>query len=254
MSEQSNADFDITKMGKTEPKLGDGGEENDILAQLVGEGKKFKSLEDLANGKIQADQFIETLKLENKALRESLGSSEESVDELLARVNKKTEPSKGEQETARTGSNQPTPESLTPEKLLDFLDKRDAEKVQKANIDSFNATVKQAFGSKAHEVVSTRLAELGLDSEVFNLQVAKNPASALTLLGIKNNNNVDSGGGALRESSVNTAAVLSGTGSNVENHSYFSKLRRELGHDFYKPEIQQRMIAARKKLGENYWK
>ena len=41
----------------------------DPLQELVGEGKKFKSIEDLAKSKVEADRFIDKLKSENDALR-----------------------------------------------------------------------------------------------------------------------------------------------------------------------------------------
>src|SRR5688572_29164551 len=64
----------------------------EILAQLVGEGKPFKSVEDLAASKATGDEFIETLKSENKEMRELLnkaGTSEQTnqlLQELLAKV------------------------------------------------------------------------------------------------------------------------------------------------------------------------
>ena len=71
-----------------------GGE--DLLASLVGEGRKFKTPGDLARGKIEADNFIEKLKEENTALRALIRNSDETkrgtevMEELLARVSKGT--------------------------------------------------------------------------------------------------------------------------------------------------------------------
>jgi len=69
------------------------------LADLVGEDKKFKTVEDLAKGKLEADTFIEQLKTEGEVMRTKLaelegkGSKEDTVAELLkaVREHQKTE-------------------------------------------------------------------------------------------------------------------------------------------------------------------
>ena len=43
--------------------------EGSILDALVGEGKKYANLEELAKGKAEADSFIDKLKDENSDLR-----------------------------------------------------------------------------------------------------------------------------------------------------------------------------------------
>jgi hypothetical protein len=70
------------------------GEETPVtqVSDLVGEDKKFKTVEDLAKGKLEADSYIEQLKEENRIAREKLGelegskSKDETVSELLRAV------------------------------------------------------------------------------------------------------------------------------------------------------------------------
>ena len=51
------------------------------LDQLVGEGKKFKTIEDLAAGKLKSDQHVEQLEGENKVAREKVAELEGASDQ-----------------------------------------------------------------------------------------------------------------------------------------------------------------------------
>ena len=52
----------------------------DYLKELVGEGKKFKTVEDLAKGKAESDAFISSVTRENKELRDSYKKAIEEVN------------------------------------------------------------------------------------------------------------------------------------------------------------------------------
>mgnify|MGYP000205087855 CR=1 FL=1 len=55
---------------------------SDIVSALVGEGKKYKTLDDLAKGYINADGFIEQLKAENRELKEK-ATAAKTVDDVI---------------------------------------------------------------------------------------------------------------------------------------------------------------------------
>lgn len=238
MSDQSST-FDITNPATT------------IAGELVGEGKKFKTVDDLARGKLEADTFIDKLKTENAALREAL-DSDGSPDEVLKRINDLLQ-SKGSENATATKSNQSPSESLTEEKVLELLSKREREEKVKSNINLFNANVNKAFGDKTGEVVATRLGALGMEREVFNDLAARNPNAALRILGIKEDGLASGSVG----SSVNTEAYFGDAGKGndgTQNFAYFQKMRREMGSAYYEPEIQKKVFEARKRLGDAFWK
>ena len=62
-------------------------QEPNYLAELVGEGKKFKTVDDLAKGKWNSDSMIETLKAEIATLKAQANSGA-NVDTLLAEIRK----------------------------------------------------------------------------------------------------------------------------------------------------------------------
>jgi hypothetical protein len=242
MSEQSGT-FDISAPGP-------------LVAELVGEGKKFKSVDDLAKGKIEADGFIEKLKVENAALREAL-NTEADPDEILKRIGSLLQ-AKSERSTTNTpdqtsNQSQSTAAPLTEEKVLELLSKREQEDKIRQNINSFNANVTKAFGDKTGEVIASRLDELGMDEAQFKDLAARNPNAALRILGLKEGG-VSAGS---MSSSVNTEAFFGEAGKGngeVQNFAYFTKLRRELGERYYEPHIQKQVFEARKKLGDAFWK
>jgi hypothetical protein len=65
-------------------------EGQEYLSQFVGEGKKYKSVEDLAKAYANADKFIETMKIENKAAQHELeelrkkAEKAQEVDQIVA--------------------------------------------------------------------------------------------------------------------------------------------------------------------------
>lgn len=61
-----------------------------IVNELVGEGKKYKTVDDLAKAYKNADQFIETLKTEKRTVEEQYHDAlakSKSVEEILAALN-----------------------------------------------------------------------------------------------------------------------------------------------------------------------
>src|SRR4051812_10177738 len=57
----------------------------DLVVELVGEGKTYKTVDELAKGKINADIHIKRLEEEAKALREQLAGAK-SVEDVLEAV------------------------------------------------------------------------------------------------------------------------------------------------------------------------
>lgn len=239
MSEQTST-IDVSALGPT-------------VAELVGEGKKFKTIEDLARGKVQGDSFVEKLKTENAALREAL-ESDANPDEILRRINEVLKPSVGSKPTTtdQTSNQSQMGSHLTEEKVLELLKQQKAEEKAKENLARYEASVSQAFGNKTAEVIATRLDELGMEQTEFQNLAKRNPVAALRLLGIK-----DSGASyGVANPSVNTEAYFGDAGKGageVQNFEYFQRLRRELKERYYEPHIQQQVFEARKKLGDKFW-
>lgn len=79
------AEQEPTFLKETEPVVVD-----NPLEELVGDGKKYKTVEELAKAYKNADQFIETLKTEKRTAEEQYHdaiSKSKSIEEILAALN-----------------------------------------------------------------------------------------------------------------------------------------------------------------------
>src|SRR6266700_391496 len=69
--------------------------DKDYFKELVGEGKKFKSPEDLARGKFESDQFIEILKKRQDEMRADYlklredNTAKAKLEDLIDQLSKK---------------------------------------------------------------------------------------------------------------------------------------------------------------------
>jgi hypothetical protein len=251
MSEQTSNGFGTPT---ATPASVSGGVQDDPVQLLVGEGKKFKTVQDLAKGKIEADNFVEQLKTENKALRDAIASGTDTTD-IRAKIDELLASSKrADSATAGQPSNQSKAGTLTTEEVLTLLDQRDSQKTAKTNSDLFNATIAKSLGDKATETVMQRIQTLGLDLETFNAVVMRNPTGALALVGIKEPIQTSATVGS-KDAKVNTAALFSeNSGNQTQNFAYFDKLRKEIGAKYFTPEVQAQVFQARKELGDAFWK
>lgn len=245
----STGDFDVNALGATNTggdSSGEGGGD-DLVAHLVGEGKKFKTVQDLAKGKVEADTFIARLQQENKALRQmALGDDDEGgrkVEEL----------SGGNKQATSTTGNQSNGQSLTKDDVLALLNADKQQTAAESNAKAFNAEVTKLFGDKAKQVVETRLAELDIDPALFKQLVTRSPKAALETLGAKPAQQAATTGG-VKDGSVNTEAFLGNRQSGEKNWAYYQDLRKKLGMDYYSPEVQRELVEQRKKLGSDFWK
>ncbi len=222
----------------------------DPLSDLVGEGKKYKTMEDLARSRLEADSFIEKLKNENAALREAISTETDPAEMLRLLEQRRLNAKKGSENAVNSQSNQSPVAPLSEERVLELLSERDRKLQQEKNRQLFDSTLANTFGSKTAEVVTKRLSDLGMDKQTFDNLALSNPQAALRVLGLKDN----VGSGSL-EPSVTTEAYLSEKlNGEVRNFAYFQKLRREMKEAYYSPEMQRQVWEARQKLGDAFWK
>ncbi len=151
--------------------------------ELVGEGKKFKTPEDLAKGKYLADSYVNTLEHRLDAAREQIetllneSKARPRLEELLDRLATQQQPtsSRTEPET-NEDTNRP---NLTPEDIeslvANTIAKRDATNREQENYDTVLAKVRERYGNGYKEVLKSQAEQLGMTDEEVNLMARKNP-------------------------------------------------------------------------------
>lgn len=124
--------------------------QSDPMAELVGEGKKYASVEEavtaLAKKADHADKHIETLLQEKREL-EARNETSSKVDAILAKLDNPQDPV-GVSEPARTEQESVDIAALVEQKLTERLTAKDKEAVASANKNMFWTKLTETLGSK----------------------------------------------------------------------------------------------------------
>lgn len=228
-------------------------------ASLVGEGKKFKTIEDLAKGKLESDAFIAQLQGELKGMRNNLNrqtDAESKVEELRQEILRLKEQESRLEATKSgdLGTKEPKPAPALSEsdlgKLVDQrLTERETERSVAQNIQFVNAEVIKHFGSleEATKQVRAKAAELGLTVGALQDTAAKSPTAFLKLVIGDKPQPQEQPNVALRTTNINTAALTAATsgGSLKEGtKAYYDDIRNKNVKLYWTPEIQNRIYEA----------
>lgn len=207
------------------------------LEVLVGEGKKFKSVEDLAKGKLESDRFIKQLLDEKKALLEEQ-NTRERLEEL---INKLSNPSPNNVPTppAREPENPVNPSNgLTKEDLEKYLAEERRKTQAEANINSVRQELEKSFGSNWKTTIAQKAQELGLSAQEMTDLAAKSPKLVLDLVARQVAPRVPTPPG----NHLNTGSFSQHNG--VKDWDYYEKLRKEDPKTYYSAPVQKEVLEA----------
>ncbi|WP_154073665.1 hypothetical protein [Bradyrhizobium erythrophlei] len=223
----------------------------DYSTELVGEGKKYKTVADLAKGAVFKDAHIQRLETEaaefraTKARLEAELSTRTRLEDLVDNIASST--SKTPISEPHHGSEQvPSSQAQTPEQLeaqIDaLLSKREAERRGNTN----RATVKQKLQEKLGPNFATKVREqgrqLGLGEAFLNNLAAENPAAFFKLIGVEDKpadrRNLFS---SPPVSDVNPDSGFAPSDT-FRDKAYYDKLRLEKGDRVYwSPQVQAQL-------------
>lgn len=209
------------------------GEDQSPFAALVGEGKKFKTPEELAKGKIEADSFIARLQEEKRQMEEEL---------TRLRVQKEVEAKTKQPETSPTSQAPSDVEALIERKLKEAkqTDQR------KSNLQAAERFLVETYGDQAEKVLKDQAKDMGIDTSRLLDLAADTPAVFKKLF---------AGTPKKMEPSATTgtqnteAMDLSGPSGEVSEYKELSQKRKQVGTSrfFSDPKNLQSLIAAKKK-------
>jgi hypothetical protein len=209
------------------------GEDQSPFSALVGENKKFKTPEDLAKGKLEADSFIERLQREKKEMEEEL---------TRLRVQKEVEAKTKQPETSPTSQAPSDVEALIERKLKEAKQTES----RQANLKGAEHFLTETYGDQAEKVLKDQAREMGIDTNRLLDLAADTPALFKKLFAgtaKKMEPTATSG-------TQNTEAMdLSGPSGEVSEYRQLSQKRKEMGTSkfFGDPKNLQRLIDAKKK-------
>lgn len=203
-----------------------------LFTALVGETQKYKTAEDLAKAYTNADQFIETLKEENRKLREQVASAK-TIDEVLERMSK--------QESAPEADNPPA-QGITPDVVQQLVEKtlegRKQQETKTGNLLKADALMKEKFGDKAEQVFKQR-ASTPEKAKILMELAATDPNEFVSLFA-----GVPAPANHMDTSSFNTTSVASNGGdrSKIEGtKEWASKVRKENPTLYWSQDFQYKL-------------
>lgn len=226
-------------------------EQDNPLESLVGEGKKFDSVESLAKGKLEADRYIEELKQK----LEGLEDTNSKLDNLLEKVGKSGESTSQNSTPAANRENSGEPVSTSTNALdTDSVEalveqkirERVAEDTKQTNLNTVRQNLEQKYGGNAPTIVQEKARELGMDMAELDALAANNPKAFLTLVdGGSTNTNENS----LFKSSVNSDAFANKSKTIEKGWSHFEKIMKESKSKFYSPAVQAEINKIADEVG-----
>jgi len=176
------------------------------LTEYVGEGKKYKTVEDVYKAFPNAQNHIATLEAENRAIKEEL-QKRKSAEELLNDI---------QNNLNATGIT--TPERNQNVDISQIvrqeIERKYSEDTKTTNQIAVVNKFKEAFGDKAETMFINIATEMGVPVESLNQLAATSPMAVFKLAGIDGKTVSNTRNGAL-ESDVNTFKP------NVNQHSDF---------------------------------
>ncbi len=237
--------------------------QKDYLAELVGEGKKFKDASALAYSKAQSDAFIAQLQREAAELREDL-SKRKTMEEVLANLQNTPNqpnggtPPAGGSENNSSALNEETINRLIQDRVLATIQSTEAERNAKVNVELVKNTLVNTWGNEYVSKLEAATQELGLSKDFVTNLARTQPKVLLKLVGAE-------GTQPKQEANIfspSTAGVVSAglTARNSsslpeqERYSYWQKVRSENPSLYHSPAAAKARFEAAKKHGEAFFK
>lgn len=214
------------------------------LESLVGEDKKFKSVEDLARGKLESDAYITRLKEELDHYKVQ-ATQAQTLDEIVTKIreasaqspqNPVVTPTQMEDEGAPKSVNPNDIESLVSE----MLTKREAESRRQSNISLVERKLAEKFGNDAAIHLDKKAKELGITRERLQSLASDSPQIVLDLLGV--NRATTPAPTAVAPVSRINSAVKPEAGTTVRDQAYYDKMKSTDPKAYFSNETRTQMM------------
>lgn len=219
------------------------------LESLVGEGKKFKSAEELARAKLESDSFIGQLTGELQELRKEL-KAKLVQDEILKELGK------GNQPPAAPVAPVNGAQALDPEELAKLvrneIQQTKQHDVAQANIVEADQFITGRFGDKekAKQFIIDKSRDLGISVAWLMDMAAKSPKALYQVLGLDQPTSEPNKAKMIDlHSQVNNErreVINNGAGLKPGTKPYFDAIRKENKARYFTPEIQNQIFKAKK--------
>lgn len=208
-------------------------EDTGLLTALVGEKQKYRSVEELAKGYVNADEHIKRLEEENRKLREAQVAAK-TLDDVLERM-----------QTKQEVKTEPPAQGVSAERIAELVEQtltgRETAKTRETNLLTADKLMKEKFGDKAAEMFKSKANTPELQ-RVFMEMAAIDPQQFVGMFG----GVAATPQGSVATPSVSTTSVSpSSNRVNVEwSKEWVAKTRKENPSLYWSTEFQSKLAST----------
>lgn len=231
--------------------LFDNAAEEATIESLVGEGKKFKTIDDLVKGKVEADRTIALREQEMATIRQELATAQATAELLQRSINTpQSRPPVGEPQQAAPAPAF-TQEDLA-ERVKSVMQQTTAEQRKADNKEAAATKLLEVYGDsvKAQAALAAKAAELGVSTQWLESVAEQSPKAFFSQLGL---NATASGTPGPSRGDVNTeafSATRPGEGQPGTYKYYQNLMAQKAATDgqaaaerwFYSPAVQTQLM------------
>lgn len=227
----------------------------DALTGLVGEGKKYSSVEAAVSSLPHKELHIGKLEAENEAMRIQLEEAKREldraskVDEIL---NQMSSPSLEQEKGNNNLNSQPLDTAAITDSVLAQLEQRNTQAIAAKNKADVELHMQSKYGlEKSQQMVNAKAAELGVGVDFLMELAAKSPKAFYTQLGV--DAQPASPQSVPTDSSVNTESLNMSASPAKDTYSYFQELRKKDPKAWEHPDTQARMFELAREKGSDFY-
>lgn len=229
----------------------------DYLQELVGDGKKFKTPQDLARGKYEADNYVKTLTMKLDEMRadymklDADYKARAKLEDLIDQLNKAPKQPLSNEQPIVNDVKMPEIDPKHIETLIDSQIKKN--KILDRETDNFNKVkdkLRERFGVNYQTTLSEQIDSLGLTVDDMNALAKKSPTAFFKTLGM--------------DQPVQTEGFQTPPRTNLRNDSflpkggpkrtwsYYQDLKKKDRNLYYDPKTNIQMEKDRQALGVEF--
>lgn len=225
--------------------------------ELVGENKKFKSNEDLAKGKAEADRFIEVLTREKAELRNDYlklreeAATQAKLQDLIDRLEKN--PNRNSDDSNIPPEDKRETPSYDPKEVQSLVQKTiletDKLKKETENFNFVHGKLREQFGNSVNNVLQERMNTLGLSDEDITSLAKKSPQAFFNTLGIQQQGQNDF------QTPPRSSQRSDNFSPNAKKRtlSYYEELKKTNPRMYLDPKIAVQMDKDAQELGKDFF-
>ena len=224
------------------------------IDMLVGEDKKFKTVEDLVKSYAASQEHIGRIEGENAGFRSELATRTAVGDQLEKFRQSQREPPTPPVQNPN-GSPPPSQDQEKPDlaKLVrEEIEKTEQNRTRDGNLASVTKRLVEIYGSedKAAEFVAKKARETGLTQEDIRNLAGRSPTAAYELFGV---NRAPSPSAAPR-GDVNTEALRRTASGVVEgSYAYYKQMQKDQPALYNRQETQAQRMKDAQRLGDAFF-